>query len=73
MHVSADSLMNQKSGHPYYEAKIELTQKGYEQIKGYNFNLVAGMPAEVMIKIEDRTVLDYMIKPLSDMISRKFQ
>ena len=72
VHVSADSLMDQKSGYPYYEAKIELTQKGYEQIKGYNFNLVAGMPAEVMIKIEDRTVLDYMIKPLSDMISRSF-
>lgn len=72
VHVSADSLIDQKSGHPYYEAKIELTQKGYEQIKGYNFNLVAGMPAEVMIKIEDRTVLDYMIKPLSDMISRSF-
>jgi len=72
VHVSADALVDQKSGMPYYEAKIELTPKGYEQIKGYNFNLVAGMPAEVMIKIENRTVLDYIIKPLSDMISRSF-
>ncbi len=72
VHVSADALVDQKSGMPYYEAKIELTPKGYEQIKGYNFNLVAGMPAEVMIKIENRTVLDYIVKPLSDMISRSF-
>jgi len=72
VHVSADALVDQKSGMPYYEAKIELTSKGYEQIKGYNFNLVAGMPAEVMIKIENRTVLDYIVKPLSDMVSRSF-
>jgi len=72
VHVSADALVDQKSGMPYYEAKIELTSKGYEQVKGYNFNLVAGMPAEVMIKIENRTVLDYIVKPLSDMVSRSF-
>ena len=41
-------------------------------VNGGISDLVAGMPAEVMIKIEDRTVLDYMIKPLSDMISRSF-
>ena len=70
--VSADALIDQKSGNPYYEAKIELTQKGYEQVKGYHFNLVAGMPAEVMIKIEDRTALNYLLKPLTDMISRSF-
>ena len=72
INVSADSLIDQKSGAPYYEAKIELTPKGYEQVKGYNFNLVAGMPAEVMIKIEDRTALNYLVKPFVDMFSRSF-
>lgn len=72
INVSADSLLDQKSGAPYYEAKIELTPKGYEQVKGYNFNLVAGMPAEVMIKIEDRTALNYLVKPFMDMFSRSF-
>lgn len=72
INVSADSLIDQKSGAPYYEAKIELTPKGYEQVKGYNFNLVAGMPAEVMIKIEDRTALNYLVKPFMDMFSRSF-
>ena len=70
--VSADALIDQKSGNPYYEAKIELTPKGYEQVQGYHFNLVAGMPAEVMIKIEDRTALNYLIKPFLDMLSRSF-
>ncbi len=72
IHVSADSLIDQKTGAPYYEAKIELTPKGYEQVRGYNFNLVAGMPAEVMIKIEDRTALNYLVKPFMDMFSRSF-
>ena len=72
VHISADALIDQKSGAPYYEAKIELTRKGYEQLAGYGFYLVAGMPAEVMIKIEDRTALNYLVKPFLDMFSRSF-
>ncbi|ATB70954.1 Type I secretion system membrane fusion protein PrsE [Sulfurospirillum diekertiae] len=70
--VSADSLIDQKTGAPYYEAKVELTPKGNEQVKEYNFNLVAGMPAEIMIKIENRTALNYLVKPFMDMFSRSF-
>lgn len=72
IHVSADSFVDQKTGIPYYEAKVELTAKGFDQLKGYNFYLVAGMPVEVMIKVQDRTVLNYLLKPLTDMISRSF-
>jgi len=72
IHVSADSFINEVTGAPYYEAKIELTPKGIKQLKEYKFTLVAGMPAEVMIKIGDRTALSYLIKPFKDMIVRGF-
>ena len=72
VHVSADSFMDEKSGLPYYEAKIEVTKDGEKQIAEYGFDLVSGMPAEVMIKVSERTVLSYLVKPLTDMISRGF-
>ena len=72
IHVSADSFLDEVSGMPYYEAKIEVTEKGREDLKGYGFELLSGMPAEVMIKITDRTVLSYLVKPFTDMLSRSF-
>ncbi|MBS4067754.1 MAG: HlyD family type I secretion periplasmic adaptor subunit [Sulfurimonas sp.] len=72
VHVSADSFVDQKSGMPYYEAKIEVTKEGEKQVAGYGFELVSGMPAEVMIRVSERTMLSYLVKPLTDMISRGF-
>ena len=45
VHVSADSFMDEKSGMPYYEAKIEVTKNGEVQLVDYGFELVSGMPA----------------------------
>jgi len=72
VHVSADSFVDEQSGAPYYEAKIEVTKNGEVQLVDYGFDLVSGMPAEVMIKISERTVLSYLVKPLTDMIARGF-
>ena len=72
IHVAADSFIDEVSGAPYYEAKIEVTPYGVEQLKEYEFILVSGMPAEVMIKIGNRTALSYFVKPFTDMLSRSF-
>ncbi|MDQ1244708.1 MAG: rane fusion protein type secretion system [Campylobacterota bacterium] len=72
VHVSADSFIDEKSGLPYYEAKIEVTKNGQVQLADYGFELVSGMPAEVMIKTSERTVLSYLVKPFTDMIARGF-
>ncbi len=72
IHVSADSFIDEVTGAPYYKAKIEVTALGIEQLKGYNFTLVSGMPAEVMIQLGDRTPLSYLVKPFQDMLIRGF-
>ena len=72
VHVSADSFIDEATGTPYFEAKIEVTESGLEKLKEYNFVLVSGLPAEVMIKIGDRTALSYFVKPFMDMLSRSF-
>ncbi len=72
IHVSADSFIDEATGSPYYEAKVEVTKHGKEQLKDYDFHLVSGMPAEVMIKIGERTPLSYFVKPFTDMLTRGF-
>ncbi len=72
VHVSADSFVDKISGLPYYEAKVEVTKKGREQLTKYGFNLVSGMPAEVMINIGNRTPLSYFVKPFTRMLQKAF-
>lgn len=72
IHVSADAFMDEASKMPYYEAKIEVTKDGMELLREYDFVLVSGMPADVMIKIGDRTALSYLVKPFTDMLDRSF-
>ena len=72
IYLSADTFIDKASGMPYYEAKIEITKKGLEQLKEYKFKLVTGMPAQIMIKLDDRTALSYLIKPFMDMVLKGF-
>lgn len=72
IHVSADRFLDEVSKQPYYEAKIKVTLKGEEELKKHKLELVAGMPAEVMIKTGTRTMLSYLIKPFANMLSRGF-
>jgi len=72
INVSADAISPERGGMPYYEAKIILTKLGEDRLEEYKFKLVAGMPAQVMIRLKSRTVLEYIVKPLKDMLSRAF-
>ena len=38
-----------------------------------NVRLVPGMPVEAFVKTGDRTVMSYLMKPLSDQINRAFR
>ncbi|EAI4415598.1 HlyD family type I secretion periplasmic adaptor subunit [Campylobacter fetus] len=70
-YVSADTLKD-SHGNPYYEIKAKLTKKGIEEVKKNGFFLVPGMPAEIIVKTGERTVLSYIIKPFTDMFQRAF-
>ena len=59
--VSADRLTDERTGAPYYEARIRL-DPGQPELT--DLNLQPGMPAEVMIITGKRTALDYLLKPI---------
>lgn len=67
-HVSADRLINEDSGIPYYLGRVELTEKGRKDLG--ELTLVPGMPAEVLINTGERTLLNYLMQPATNAFAR---
>lgn len=64
--ISTDLITEPASGNApasaYYLARISLTDKGLKELG--TRQMQAGMPAEVVIKTGERTVLNYLLHPL---------
>lgn len=69
--ISPDTAKDERTGLPYYVARISLPHDQLERLKGHE--LIPGMPAEVFIKTTDRTALSYFLKPLTDQIAKAFR
>lgn len=72
--VSADRLVDEESRdkEPYYLARVEITSQGLEDLARSELKLLPGMPAEVLINTGERTLLQYLMDPLSDAVARSF-
>ncbi|GGM22274.1 HlyD family type I secretion periplasmic adaptor subunit [Pseudomonas asuensis] len=68
VYVSADRLVNEKTGEPYYLGRVALTDKGQSELGSRE--LVPGMPAEVLINTGSRTFLNYLLKPAQNAMAR---
>jgi HlyD family type I secretion membrane fusion protein len=69
--ISADRLIEEKSGASYFLAKVEVDPSELERLDG--IRLIPGMPAEVMILTGERSFLDYLLGPLLDSITKSFR
>ena len=58
-------------GQQYYLARVALSDADRNSID--DLQLVPGMPAEVYIRTQDRTPLDYLLKPMHEQIARAFR
>ena len=68
-YLSADRLLDERDGAPYYLARLRVTEEGQKHFTD-DIVLRAGMPAEVMIRGEERTLLSYLLKPITDSMAR---
>ena len=66
--LSRDRLIDQEADMPYYSAEIKLLEEDLSLLDG--MSLVPGMPAEVLIKTGQRTMLGYITSPMSRTVSR---
>ncbi|CAL1240819.1 HlyD family type I secretion periplasmic adaptor subunit [Candidatus Methylocalor cossyra] len=70
--VSADRLVNERTGAAYYLARVALTEEGQRKLRESHHELVPGMPVEVLINTGQRTMLAYLLQPLSNAFARSF-
>ncbi|NBS28492.1 MAG: HlyD family type I secretion periplasmic adaptor subunit, partial [Actinobacteria bacterium] len=56
--VSADSLIDEVTGQPYYGGLVELLESDLPMLGEYE--LVPGMPAEVLVKTGSRSFLAFL-------------
>ncbi len=69
--IAPDLVTDQRTGMTYYPLRIKPTSESLKGLKG--LTLYPGMPAEVFIKIADRTVISYLAKPLTEQIQHTFR
>lgn len=62
--VSADRLMEERSGLPYYNMKAKVTAEGIKQLSDQQIR--AGMPVEIFIRTGERSLMSYLFKPILD-------
>lgn len=62
--VSADRLVDEKSGQPYYALKAKVAPEGMALIS--NLQIRPGMPVELFVNTGERTMMNYLIKPVLD-------
>jgi HlyD family secretion protein len=69
--VSADTTLDQRTGQSYYTIRIALERDQMERLG--NVRLVPGMPVDAFVQTGERTVIAYLMKPLSDQIVKAFR
>jgi protease secretion system membrane fusion protein len=65
--VSADRLVNEQTGVPYYKLKAQVAPEGMEMISHHQVR--PGMPVEVFVRTGERTLMSYLLKPLFDRVN----
>src|SRR5215213_4032801 len=69
--ISADVSKDQQTGLSYYTIRVGITPDELTRLG--NLRIVAGMQAEVFVQTNERTPLQYFIKPLKDQFARAFR
>ncbi|HET7910720.1 MAG TPA: HlyD family type I secretion periplasmic adaptor subunit [Pseudolabrys sp.] len=69
--VSADRLFDDKTHQPYYLVKVNVDREAMHRLAP-NVKLIPGMPADVLIITEHRTMFDYLFQPFLEVFRRSF-
>lgn len=70
--VSADAFQDEGNPAPYYRAEVELLEGEIEKLPA-GTTLIPGMPVEALARTDDRSPLQYLLKPLTDYFARAFR
>ncbi|SHG22059.1 HlyD family type I secretion periplasmic adaptor subunit [Bradyrhizobium erythrophlei] len=69
--VSPDVTTDQRTGQSYYTIRVSMSPEELARLG--DARLIPGMPVEAFVQTGDRTLMSYLIKPLSDQLMRAFR
>lgn len=69
--VSPDSIVDQKTGEPYFEVQIR-TERAYLERQGKRYSITPGMICSVDIMTGRKTIMQYLLKPLNKAMQEAF-
>jgi HlyD family secretion protein len=69
--VSPDVTTDQRTGQSYYTIRVSMPPDEIARLG--DARLIPGMPVEAFVQTGDRTMVSYLIKPLSDQLMRAFR
>jgi HlyD family secretion protein len=69
--VSPDVTTDQRTGQSYYTIRVSMPPEEVARLG--EAKMIPGMPVEAFVQTGDRTMLSYLIKPLSDQLMRAFR
>lgn len=64
--VSADRTVDERSGMPYYKVRARVSPEGAKLIASHKLDIQPGMPVDMFVKTGERTMMNYLFKPLID-------
>jgi HlyD family secretion protein len=67
--IAPDVTRDAKTGLPYYLARIRMSAERLDA----DMKFVPGMPVDVFIRTSERTLVSYLVKPLTDQAMRAFR
>jgi HlyD family type I secretion membrane fusion protein len=70
--ISADRLTDERTSEAYFLAKVEIEPAELARIAP-EIELSPGMPTEVMILTGERTLLDYLVRPFVESVTKSFR
>lgn len=70
--ISPDALEDSRTGESYYSARVTVDRQDIAHVAP-TVDLYPGMPAEVFIATEERTLLEYLLQPFLQSLGRSFR
>ena len=70
--ISADAFEDQTTRLSYYRAEVEISEGEIDRLPE-GLTLIPGMPVEAFVRTDDRSPMQYLIKPFSDYFAKAFR
>lgn len=65
-HVSADRTVDERTGEPFYKVRVKVSAEGAKLVVSHKLTIQSGMPVDLFVKTGERTMMNYLLKPIMD-------